>query len=146
MDNSQFLAVESLYKTYYNKVPIPVLKGVDLTVVKGELLAVIGASGSGKSTLLHLLGLLDTPTQGRVILDGEDIFTLAERKRAEVRNRSIGFVFQFHYLLPEFDALENVMIPALIGGERNREKLIPSAKRLLTEVGLEERIYHKPTE
>ena len=109
------IAVQGLVKTFTtNGNLVEVIKGLDLNVYAGETLAVVGASGVGKSTLLHILGTLERPTQGRVIWEGEDIFALDDRRLAAFRNRKIGFVFQFHYLLPEFDALENVMMPALI--------------------------------
>jgi lipoprotein-releasing system ATP-binding protein len=109
------IAVQGLVKTFTtNGNLVEVIKGLDLNVYTGETLAVVGASGVGKSTLLHILGTLERPTQGRVTWEGEEIFALDERRLAAFRNRKIGFVFQFHYLLPEFDALEHVMMPALI--------------------------------
>src|SRR5574339_1228737 len=93
---------------------LPVLKGIDLTIARGELIAVIGASGAGKSTLLHILGLLDRPSSGTVLFEGQDLFQLSESSQAEFRNKRIGFVFQFHHLLPEFTALENACLPAMI--------------------------------
>ena len=93
---------------------LTVLKGVNLTIARGEMLAIVGASGAGKSTLLHILGTLDRPSSGTVLFEGQDLFTLSDQKQAEFRNRRIGFVFQFHHLLPEFSALENVCLPAYI--------------------------------
>lgn len=122
-----------------------VLKGVNIGVKKGEIVAVVGASGVGKSTLLHILGALDRPTKGKVNLNSSDIFSLSDKKLAHFRNKTIGFVFQFHHLLPEFSALENVMMPKLIAGEEEnsiREK----AKEILLEVGLLDRALHKPGE
>jgi lipoprotein-releasing system ATP-binding protein len=122
-----------------------VLKGVDVGVKKGEIVAVVGASGVGKSTLLHILGTLDRPTKGRVNLNSTDVFSLSDKKLAHFRNKTIGFVFQFHHLLPEFSALENVMMPKLIAGEE--ENFIrKKAKGLLSEVGLLDRADHKPGE
>jgi lipoprotein-releasing system ATP-binding protein len=122
-----------------------VLKGVDIGVKKGEIVAVVGASGVGKSTLLHILGALDRPTQGRVNLNSTDIFSLSDKKLAHFRNKTIGFVFQFHHLLPEFSALENVMMPKLIAGEEENS-IKKKAKDLLSEVGLLDRADHKPGE
>lgn len=124
---------------------LEVLSGVDLDVPAGEILAIQGASGVGKSTLLHILGTLDRPTGGEVRIAGEDVFSFSDADRAAFRNRQIGFVFQFHHLLPEFTALENVMMPGLIGGtpwQRARER----SEELLQSVGLQERGRHKPQE
>ena len=122
-----------------------VLKGVDIGVKKGEIVAVVGASGVGKSTLLHILGALDRPTKGKVNLNSTDIFSLSDKKLAHFRNKTVGFVFQFHHLLPEFSALENVMMPKLIaGGEENSIK--KKAMDILSEVGLLDRAHHKPGE
>lgn len=122
-----------------------VLKGVDIGVRKGEILAVIGASGVGKSTLLHILGALDRPTKGRVSLNSTDVFCMSDRELAHFRNKTIGFVFQFHHLLPEFSALENVMMPKLIAGE-HETSIRRKALELLSEVGLSDRADHKPPE
>lgn len=122
---------------------IHVLRGLDLLLAEGERLAIVGESGVGKSTLLHLLGTLDRPSGGRVIYRGKDLSSLNEDDLSQIRNREIGFVFQFHYLLPDFNALENVMLPALIRGwgwEKAREE----AARLLEMVGLQERMSHRP--
>lgn len=124
---------------------LPVLKGINLSISKGELIAIVGASGAGKSTLLHILGLLDHPTKGTVTFNGQDLFQLSESARAEFRNRRIGFVFQFHHLLPEFTALENACMPALIQ-RRNPEEVRREAVAILKEVGLEARLHHKPGE
>jgi lipoprotein-releasing system ATP-binding protein len=121
---------------------VEVLKGLNLTVLKKDALAVVGSSGVGKSTLLHILGALDRPTSGEVLLEGQDIFSLEPRELAWFRNRKIGFVFQFHHLLPEFNALENTMMPVLIAGEP-REQARARAKDLLTQVGLEGRLNHR---
>ena len=124
---------------------IEVLKGVDLGVVRGEIVAVVGASGVGKSTLLHILGGLDHPVSGTVVIDGVDIFALSDTDRAKFRNRQIGFVFQFHHLLRDFTALENVMMPLMIAGVSSDEARVP-AQKLLCDVGLEQRLAHLPSE
>ena len=122
-----------------------VLKGVDLTFSQGEKAAIVGASGVGKTTLLHVLGTLDQPTAGKVLYEGKDIFNLNEKDLALFRNREIGFVFQFHHLLPEFNALENTMMPCLIQGLPKREAS-SRAEVILNLVGLKERLSHKPGE
>lgn len=124
---------------------LTVLKGVNLQIQRGELIAVVGASGAGKSTLLHIIGTLDRPTKGTVHFDGQDMFKLSEGEQAEFRNRRIGFVFQFHHLLPEFTALENACMPALIQ-RREKADIEPEAIALLEEVGLGSRLHHKPGE
>jgi len=124
---------------------IPVFEGLDLDVERGELVAIVGASGVGKSTLLHILGGLDRPTAGSLEVDGFDIPGAAENDLCHFRNQRIGFVFQFHHLLPEFSALENVMMPLLIGGSSER-KATARARELLTQVGLDHRVEHRPGE
>ena len=124
---------------------LPVLKGINLEIQRGELIAIVGASGAGKSTLLHIIGTLDMPTSGTVTFDGQDLFTLSEPEQAEFRNRRIGFVFQFHHLLPEFTALENACMPALVQ-RREQAAVETEAAALLTEVGLGHRLHHKPGE
>lgn len=124
---------------------LTVLKGINLTIVRGEMLAIVGASGAGKSTLLHILGTLDRPTSGTVLFEGQDLFQLSDQKQAEFRNRRIGFVFQFHHLLPEFTALENVCLPAYIQN-RSASDVDREARSLLKDVGLEHRLKHKPGE
>ncbi|HEX16725.1 MAG TPA: ABC transporter ATP-binding protein [Deltaproteobacteria bacterium] len=121
------------------------LRGVDLVVRQGERVAVLGASGAGKSTLLHILGALERPTSGTLLYRGSPVFDLGEEGLARFRNREIGFVFQFHHLLPEFNALENVMMPALIQGVPRTEAR-ERAREMLTEVGLEHRVEHRPGE
>ena len=124
---------------------LEVLKGVDLTVEKGEIVSIIGKSGAGKTTLLQIMGTLDTPDSGSVVIDGIDVFSLKEQQLADFRNRHIGFIFQFHQLLPEFTTLENVMMPALIAriDEKEAEQ---RAVQLLTELGMAERLTHKPNQ
>ncbi len=122
-----------------------VLKGVDLTFYQGEKAAIVGASGVGKTTFLHVLGTLDRPTSGKVLYEGKDIYNLNEKDLAFFRNREIGFVFQFHHLLPEFNALENTMMPCLIQGLPKKEAAL-RAEAILTLVGLKERLPHKPGE
>jgi lipoprotein-releasing system ATP-binding protein len=139
---SELLLAEGLRKSFRTgDGSIEVLRGVDLSLRRAERLAVVGASGVGKSTLLHILGTLDRPTAGRLCFKGEDLLRWEPRALAAFRNRSLGFVFQFHHLLPEFDALENVMMPGLIGGRAFAE-MRARATRLLHEVGLEHRIRH----
>lgn len=124
---------------------LDVLRGIDLDLDAGEIAAIVGPSGAGKSTLLHCIGTLDAQTSGTIHLDGEDIGKLSSAKLASLRNRTIGFVFQFHHLLPEFTALENVMMPGLIQG-RSRRELEGKARGLLEEVGLSARLLHRPGE
>ncbi len=138
-----FIHIERLYKTYEGpRDTVEVLKGLDLQVAQGETVAILGASGVGKSTLLHIAGALDRPTGGLVLVDGQEIFRMDERALAVFRNRNIGFVFQFHHLLPEFSALENVMMPALIA-RRERGEALERARALLAEVGLGHREDHR---
>lgn len=122
---------------------VEVLRGIDLRIERGERVGVVGTSGAGKTTLMHILGALDRPTSGTVRFDGEDIFALKGSSLDAFRNRTVGFVFQFHQLLPEFTALENVMMPALVARKSFREA-IPMATKLLGEVGLGHRLKHKP--
>lgn len=124
---------------------VSVLKDLNLSVDVGQRLAVVGPSGSGKSTLLHLLGGLDKPTEGNILIHGEDWQSLSEKSRCRWRNQHIGFVYQFHHLLPEFTALENVMMPLLLAG-RNIDESRHEAESILTEVGLATRCFHKPAQ
>ena len=136
------IEVKNIHKSFGM---LKVLKGVDLAVEKGEIVSIIGKSGAGKTTLLQIIGTLDKPDAGNVVIGGVDVFALKEKELADYRNRHIGFIFQFHQLLPEFNALENVMIPAMIA--RMPEKEAESrAIQLLTELGLGERLTHKPNE
>jgi lipoprotein-releasing system ATP-binding protein len=140
------IQVQQLYKSFGNGAKqVDVLKGIDLTFDQGERAAIVGVSGVGKTTLLHILGTLDRPTAGKVFYRGKDIFTLNERELALFRNREIGFVFQFHHLLPEFNALENTMMPCLIQGISKKEAAF-RAETILSLVGLKERLSHKPGE
>jgi lipoprotein-releasing system ATP-binding protein len=125
---------------------LKVLKGIDLEVKKGEVVAIVGASGAGKSTLLHILGTLDVPEKGKVFIHDKDVFAQSQKNLAAFRNKSIGFVFQFHNLLPEFSALENVMIPALIRNGANEGQIRKRAGELLAMLGLSHRMDHKPSE
>lgn len=143
MSDKPFLSCTALTKTFGEKdLVVPVLKGIDLQLYRGECIAIMGTSGSGKSTLLHLLGGLDQPSSGTVRINGKDINGLREAERASLRNKQLGFVYQFHHLLAEFSALENVAMPLLIGGEP-----VDSAKQLafqmLQQVGLEKRVGHR---
>jgi len=122
---------------------LPVLRGVDIAIAKGEIVSIVGSSGAGKSTLLHILGTLDRPDKGQVLLDGKRYDSLSGSKLAAFRNKNIGFVFQFHHLLPEFTALENVCIPGWIGGYKKKE-IIEKATGLLTTLGLAQRLENKP--
>ena len=124
---------------------LEVLKGVNLEIGKSEVVSIMGASGAGKSTLLQILGTLSTPDSGSLIIDGVDTLSLDSKKLAEFRNLRLGFVFQFHHLLPEFTALENVMVPAFIAG-RSRKDAEQHARELLSDLGLAERLTHKPSE
>lgn len=137
--------IEKMYKSKSNGEDLQILRGVNLAVRKSELISIVGSSGSGKSTLLHILGGLDRPNSGDVFWHGESIYSHKPEKLADLRNRHIGFVFQFHHLLPEFTALENVMMPALIGGT-NHDKASERAADLLDRFGLKERLEHRPTE
>lgn len=144
--NEITLQCENLCKQYHDGSQIvPVLNNVDLTVKKGERLAIIGPSGSGKSTLLHLLGGLDLATNGRVFINGLDWQQLSEKKRCHLRNRHLGFVYQFHHLLPEFTALENVAMPLLLAGN-SLQAAQKDAQNVLDAVGLANRLEHKPSQ
>ena len=139
------LGCRSLQKTYQGPQPVPVLLGIDLDIRAGERIAIMGRSGSGKSTLLHLLGGLDAPSGGAVTVRGRPFSAMGERERGAVRNRTLGFVYQFHHLLPEFTAVENVAMPLLIRREK-KESALGRAKKVLSEVGLAHRLEHQPGE
>lgn len=136
------ITATNIHKSYGT---LEVLKGIDIAVMQGEIISVVGASGAGKTTLLHILGTLDKPDSGKVEINGVDITRLSSRKLAEFRNKNIGFVFQFHHLLPEFTALENVCIPAYIAGTSQKETQL-NATELLDFLGLKDRLNHKPSE
>ena len=144
--NNSIIVCNDLSKVYQEgRLSTPVLQGVNLSVNQGELLAIVGTSGSGKSTLLHLLGALDAPTTGNIVFNGKDIHQLSSKQQSKWRNQELGFVYQFHHLLSEFSALENVAMPLLIAGEsiKSAQK---KATELLDRVGLSERIQHRPSE
>ena len=136
------LRAENIEKSYGE---LPILKGVNLEIKQNEIVSIVGTSGAGKTTLLQILGTLDQPTSGNLIIDGEDPFSLNETKLSAFRNTTLGFIFQFHKLLPEFTACENVMLPALIKGV-NKKDAEEQAISLLEKVGLQDRINHKPSE
>ncbi len=141
------LIAENIEKSYSmgKASELKVLKGLDIQIKQGEIVAIVGPSGVGKSTLLHILGILDRPTQGKVTINSVDIFSMGDQQLAQFRNKEIGFIFQFHHLLPEFSALENVAMPALIA-RLSRKDAFDRASQLLAEVGLSERLNHRPRE
>ncbi len=142
--NKTMIELSNISKSYKitKTYSLSVLKGIDLKINRGEIAAIVGKSGAGKSTLLHIIGTLDKPDTGRMTFDGTDVFALNDKQIAAFRAKDVGFIFQFHHLLPEFTALENVQIASRIAGSVNSDR----AKELLVEVGLEDRINHKPSE
>ncbi len=136
------IKASQLMKSYNS---LQVLKGIDLIINKGEVVSIVGASGAGKSTLLHILGTLDRADSGKITIDSEEVSTLSSKKLSQFRNRKIGFVFQSHHLLPEFSALENVMMPSLIAGDSKQEAARRS-ELLLDRLGLKDRSSHRPSE
>jgi len=144
---THILAAVNIHKSYPmgKSSELKVLKGIDMDIYQGEILAIIGPSGVGKSTLLHILGALDRPKTGSVRIGDTDVFSMGDQQLAGFRNKRVGFVFQFHHLLPEFTALENVAMPGLIA-RRNSKEVYQTARELLEEVGLEERMEHRPRE
>lgn len=146
MSNSPLLQCRDLCKRYQEgSVQTDVLRNVTFDVQPGELMAIVGSSGSGKSTLLHLLGGLDAPTSGEVVFDGRSLNGMSSSAKAELRNRELGFIYQFHHLLPDFTALENVAMPLLIG-KVNKGEAQTRAREMLAAVGLEHRAAHRPSE
>lgn len=144
--NDTVISCRNLVKQFsQGNLAVPVLKGVNLDLIKGEMLAIVGASGSGKSTLLHILGGLDAPTSGNIRILGQDIAQINEEERCRLRNGSLGFIYQFHHLLPEFSALENVAMPLLIRRLPNQEAY-DRAEDILKQVGLSHRLTHTPGE
>jgi lipoprotein-releasing system ATP-binding protein len=144
--NTPLVRVEGVKKTFVHEGrDVAILNGIDLSIDEGEMLCIVGPSGAGKSTLLHLLGTLDLPTEGNIYFQGDNITSYSSARLAEFRNLRIGFVFQFHHLLPEFTALENVAMPGRIRGER-RSEVDARAQALLEEVGLSHRLTHRPGE
>ncbi|WP_129599461.1 ABC transporter ATP-binding protein [Methanohalophilus profundi] len=137
------IEIRGLEKVYGDGVEVKALDGLDLDVKKGEFLSIVGPSGSGKSTLLHMIGILDTPTKGTILIDGQDVTSMDDRQRSSARNKLLGFIFQYHHLLPDFTALENVMMPLLIAGKK-KDEATREAEKLLNEVGLEDRLHHFP--
>lgn len=145
MSDKKKIEIRDLTKIYGDGVEVRALDGVDLDIEKGEFLAIIGPSGSGKSTLLNMIGILDTPTNGTILLDGVDITSASQKQRSKMRNQKLGFIFQYHHLLPDFNAIENVMMPLLINGiKKSKAKKI--AYKMLDEVGLNDRANHRPNQ
>jgi lipoprotein-releasing system ATP-binding protein len=146
MNNAPLLTAIKVNKTYrQGKIAVPVLHDIDFTLHAAETIAIVGASGSGKSTLLHLLGGLDTPTTGKILLDNQDINALSDQEKSQLRNQKLGFVYQFHHLLPEFTALENVAMPLLIR-KVNKQAAHAQAAAMIAQVGLTNRLQHTPGE
>ncbi len=141
----KIIEIRDLTRIYGDGTEVKALDGVNLDIEQGEFLAIIGPSGSGKSTLLNQIGILDTPTSGTILLDGVDITKTSEKERSRLRNRKLGFIFQYHHLLPDFNAIENVMMPLLINGVKH-SKARKMASQMLEEVGLEDRADHRPNQ
>jgi lipoprotein-releasing system ATP-binding protein len=145
-NKTPLIAIQNVFKTYGNgQKHVSALRGISFDIHEQEFLSIVGTSGAGKSTLLHMLGTLDRPSQGEVLYRGKNVFSLNDKELAQFRNQKIGFVFQMHYLLPEFSALENTMMPARIRGITTREAR-EKAETILLKMGLKERIHHKPGE
>ncbi|MBS1492292.1 MAG: ABC transporter ATP-binding protein [Bacteroidetes bacterium] len=144
MEKKLLLDIREIKKAYKisKEKNLEVLKGINLQINREEIVAIVGKSGAGKSTLLHLIGTLDTPDSGKIFFDGTDVYAMKEKELSKFRNSKIGFIFQFHHLLPEFTAIENVMIPSMVAGKEDRAK----AAELLKEVGIEDRKNHRPNE
>ncbi len=139
------IQIKNLTKIFGDGVEIKALDGVDLYIKRGEFMSIIGPSGSGKSTLLNQIGILDTPTSGTILLNGVDVTKMSDKERSRTRNKELGFIFQYHHLLPDFDALENVMIPLLISGVKSSQAR-KVARKVLDEVGLGDRMKHRPNQ
>lgn len=145
--NKEILKLENIEKYYSGSVDkLHIIRNLSLTVEEGEFISILGRSGSGKSTLLNIIGLLDKIDGGKIFIDGKEVDVLSENEKDKLKNKMLGFVFQFHYLLPEFTALENVMLPALISDFSNKAEIEKKAMELLKSVGLEERVHHKPSQ
>lgn len=145
ISESPIIELKNITKTYKNGVEFRALDNVNLRIKRGEFVAIVGPSGSGKSTLMNLIGLLDTPSSGTILIDGNDVTEISDKARSSMRNRMLGFVFQYHHLLPDFTALENVSMPLLIAG-KSRKEAMGIAEKLLKEVGLGDRMDHQPGE
>ncbi len=145
MSDKYIIQIKNLTKIFGDGVEIKALDGINLDIERGEFLAIIGPSGSGKSTLLNQIGILDTPTSGTILLNGIDVTEMSDKQRSKTRNKQLGFIFQYHHLLPDFNALENVMMPLLISGVKS-SKAREIARRVLDEVGLGDRMDHRPNQ
>ncbi|MCF2638619.1 ABC transporter ATP-binding protein [Fusobacterium varium] len=145
--SNEILRLENIEKYYSGSVDkLHIIRNLNLSVEEGEFISILGRSGSGKSTLLNVIGLLDKIDGGKIFIDGKEVDVLSDVEKDRLKNRMLGFVFQFHYLLPEFTALENVMLPALIDDFSNKSEIEKRAMELLKSVGLEERVHHKPSQ
>ncbi|NOR48669.1 MAG: ATP-binding cassette domain-containing protein [Methanosarcinaceae archaeon] len=145
MSDIPIIQIKNLTKIFGDGVEIKALDGVDLNIEQGEFLAIVGPSGSGKSTLLNQIGILDSPTSGTILLDEVDVTKMSDKQRSITRNKQLGFIFQYHHLLPDFNALENVMMPLLISGVKS-SKARKTASKMLEEVGLGDRMKHRPNQ
>ena len=145
--SNEILRLENIEKYYSGSVDkLHIIRNLNLSVEEGEFISILGRSGSGKSTLLNVIGLLDKIDDGKIFIDGKEVDVLSDAEKDRLKNKMLGFVFQFHYLLPEFTALENVMLPALIDDFSNKSEIEKRAMELLKSVGLEERVHHKPSQ
>ena len=145
MSDKYIIQIKNLTKIFGDGVEIKALDGVDLDIKRGEFMSIIGPSGSGKSTLLNQIGILDTPTSGTILLNGVDVTKMSDKERSRTRNKELGFIFQYHHLLPDFNALENVMMPLLISGIKSSQAR-KVARKVLDEVGLGDRMKHRPNQ
>ncbi len=145
--SNEILKLENVEKNYDEQTEsLHIIRNLNLSVKEGEFISILGRSGSGKSTLLNIMGLLDKADSGKIYIEGKEVESLSDVEKDEIKNKMLGFVFQFHYLLPEFTALENVMLPALISNNRNKKEVEKDAKEILRLVGLEQRVLHKPSQ